>query len=101
MIDLSLCLTCLRYSFASAFTPFMFALAWRFAFAVAKDLHRKRREAAENADAENRRQRDALQKRFAAAAFALFPLFRRHFTVPFPLPPFQSLLCNFLPLGAS
>ena len=52
MIDLNLCLTCLRYSFASAFIPFIFALAWRFAFALAKDLHRKRREAAENADAD-------------------------------------------------
>ena len=52
MIDLNLCLTCLRYSFASAFIPFMFALAWRFAFVLAKNLHRKRRKAAENADAD-------------------------------------------------
>ena len=51
MIDLNFCLTCLRYSLALAFIPFMFALAWRFAFALAKDLYRKRRESAENADA--------------------------------------------------
>ena len=52
MIDLNFCLICLRYSFASAFIPFMLALAWRFAFAVAKDFYRKRREAAENAEAD-------------------------------------------------